>query len=247
MKNMKHYNNFLSQIKYNIGSIVLFGILVAALSFLFLVTNEKNFRVSTDYLVVQNSQNTTDTYALAKSAEYAGKILSEGMRSELFINEVIKTGKVNQEFLPFDKSSKLSEWKKKATVTQNANLGIISVSVFDDNQRQAIGISEAISDVMTTKNSLFRGEGQNIEVRILSGPVVEKNPSTSKIIAAIIAGFLFGAMIYIAWVFYKTGDELEKYRSQIAFKEMGYENMSNEKFNTEENSHNESLKAPDRY
>ena len=218
---MKQYSEFMALVRQKLGSIILLGILLSALSFLFLVSNERNFKVSTDYLVVQNSSNSTDTYALAKSAEYIGRILAEGMRSELFINEVIKTGKVNPEFLPFDKKEKLKNWEKMVRVEQNANLGIISVSVFNDSQRQAAGIAEAVSEVLTTKNNLFRGEGQHIEVRILSGPVVEKNPSLADIIAAAVAGFVFGSFVSVVFIYYKTPGKTKTYGSSAAFGQMG--------------------------
>ena len=96
-------NQFLALVKRKVGIIVLLGILVAALSFLFLVVSQKNFKVSTDFLVVQNQTSGQDYYSLSKSAEYIGSILSESIHSEAFINEVVKTGKVDNEFLPFDK------------------------------------------------------------------------------------------------------------------------------------------------
>ena len=63
-------NNFLLLMKKNIGFIALGGILLGSLSFLFLVINEKNFKVQTDFLIVQNQNEGQDYYTLSKSAEY---------------------------------------------------------------------------------------------------------------------------------------------------------------------------------
>jgi len=185
-------------------SIVLGSILVAALSFLFLVVSQKNFKVSTDYLIVQNQSGSQDFYTLSKSSQYIGKVLGEGAYSELFIDQVQQTGKVNREFLPFDKKEKLKEWSKTVSVKQNPDLGIITIEVFNNDQRDALAISSAVADVLTTKNSLFLGDGQNVEVKILSGPVLEKNQSVPNIIAAIIGGLLFGCLLTIAWIYYRA-------------------------------------------
>lgn len=180
------------------------GLFLSSISFLFLVLNEKNFKVNSDFLIVQNANASQDAYSLSKSAEYFGKVLSESVYSELFINEVVKTGKVNAEFLPFDKKEKIKTWSKIVSASQNSNLGIINIKVFDNNQKQAIAISEGVSEVLTTKNNLFRGEGQNIEVKILSGPIIEKNPSILNIMAIILGGFLFGFLLSAVLVYYKS-------------------------------------------
>lgn len=192
-------NYILSVVKEKMAGIIIFGIFVAALSFLFLVTKEKSFKVATDYLIVQNQTQNQDFYTLSKSAEYTGRILNEGMYSELFINEVIATGKVNSEFLPFDKKQRMKEWGKTVQINRNPDLGILSVEVFDNNQKQALAISNAIGDVLISKNNLFLGEGQNISVKILSGPIFEKNPTIENIFAVMAGGFVLGVMLGSLW------------------------------------------------
>lgn len=207
-------NQIMALIKRKTTGIILFGIFVAALSFLVLVVKEKNFRVSTDYLIVQNQTGNQDFYTLSKSAEYVGKVLNEGIYSELFANEIAKTGKINAEFLPFDKKEKLKEWSKMIGVSRNPDLGIISVAVFDNDQKQALSISEAVSEVLNTKNSMFLGEGQNINIKILSGPIIEKNPTIANISATAIGGFILGIMISALWIVLKESKRKRKIFSQ---------------------------------
>lgn len=196
-------NQLLPLIREKIGAVILTGILIGALSFLFLVISQKNFKVSTDFLVVQDKDGEQDYYSLSKSAEYIGKILSEAVYSDLFIDEAIKTEKVSEEFLPFDKKARLEQWNKIVKVKRNPEVSMLSVTVYGNNQEDAVKITEAISQVLTTKSYLFRGSGQNIDVRILSGPIVEKNPSFSEIVLVIIGGFIMGALISLLWLYYR--------------------------------------------
>ncbi|NTW27511.1 MAG: hypothetical protein HGA36_04260 [Candidatus Moranbacteria bacterium] len=193
-------NQILAPIKKKFATIMLIGLLTAALSFFILVVKEKNFKVSTDYLIVQNQTTSQDFYTLSKSAEYIGKILNEGVYSEIFIGEVVKTGKVSPEFLPFDKKEKLKTWSNAVSVGLNPDLGIINVQVFDNDQKKALAISDAIAEVLSTKSNLFYGAGQNIDVKVLSGPVLEKNPSLMNIIAVSVGGFALGIMLSALWV-----------------------------------------------
>ena len=203
ISNLMENNQTLALIKKKIVLIILFGIFISALSFFILVAREKSFKVSTDYLVVQNQTATQDFYTLSKSAQYIGKILNEGIYSELFISEVAKTGKVSPEFLPYDKKEKLKLWSNTVSVNLNPDLGVIDVQVFDNDQKRSLAISQAIVEVLTTKSNLFYGEGQNIGVKVLSGPVLEKNPSLANIAAVSVGGFALGIMIALLWIILK--------------------------------------------
>ncbi|TSD00957.1 MAG: hypothetical protein Athens071425_519 [Parcubacteria group bacterium Athens0714_25] len=51
--------------RQKIGTLLLFGFLVAALSFLFLVVSQKSFKASTDYLVVPTGgEDSKDFYSV---------------------------------------------------------------------------------------------------------------------------------------------------------------------------------------
>lgn len=196
-------DQIIALIKGKIGILVLGGLLVSAVSFLFLGMTEKNFKANTDFLVIQEQSGTQDYYSLSKSAEYISKILSESVYSELFIDEVIATGKVNKEFLPFDKKNKLEEWSKIVAVKRNVQLGVISIETFDNSQKNVLNISLGIAEVITTKNNLFRGDSQNINVKILSGPVIEKNPGINKIVMVVLGGFVLGFFLTLIGVYYR--------------------------------------------
>jgi len=200
--------NIISLIRQKMGIMILWGVLIAVLSFVILINLEKKYKVSTDFLVIQNQTGNQDYYSLSKSAEYISKILSESIHSELFIDEVIKTGKIHEEFLPFDKRKKLESWRNIVNVRRNFQLGIISIEILEDRQKDALNLSRGIADVMSNKNDLFRGENQNISVKTLSGPITERNPDSQKVVAVVTGGFLVGMLFSFLWVYYR--DEKER-------------------------------------
>lgn len=208
---MAHQIDLWALIKGKIGIILLGSVFVAALSFAFLMVSQKKYKVETSYLIVQNQSASQDFYTLSKSAEYLGKILSEAVYSELFIDEVVKTQKVRTEFLPFERSEKLRYWSKLVMVSRNAEVGIFTVDVYSDNQKDALNISQAIADVLTTKNSLFRGDNQNVEVKVLSGPIWRSNPSFSNTVLSVIGGFILGLFLMIMKIYYKQVKDFSRW------------------------------------
>jgi len=200
--------------KEKLGAVILVGLLAASLSFLFLAVNEKNFKAETEFLVVQNHTGAQDFYSLAKSAEYLSSVFSESIYTELFISEAVKTGKINEELLPFNKRKRLDEWSKIVKTRKDSQKGIITVDVFHDSPKKARDISEAIIEVMTEKNYLFRGEG-SLDVRVLSGPIIERNPSLSNIVMAAGGGFALGVLISLIGIYYKEERDSKPLRAVI--------------------------------
>ena len=195
--------NIFALLRSKFGTLIIVGLLFGALSFFGLMVTEKPFQTKMDFLVVQSNANNQDFYTLFKSSEYLGKILSEAVYSDRFVDALVETGKVNKEFLPFDKQERLATWSKMVTVNKNLELGIISVTVSGDRERDVARIMDGIAQVLTERNSLFRsGDEKSVEIRILSGPILEQSPNVSKIlkvvILAFVAGFLLCAFFLIA-------------------------------------------------
>lgn len=179
--------------KAKFGSMLFFGILFASFSFFGLLVIEKPYQSSMDFLVVQTNGQEQDFYTQFKSSEYLGKVLGEAVYSERFIIAMVEAGKVTKEFLPADKKERLKIWRKMVSVKKNAELGIMSITVRHERERDASRIMNGIAEVLTEKNSLFRGGDENsIEIRVLSGPINGKNPTFGKIVKIVLAGFMAG-------------------------------------------------------
>lgn len=197
--------------KTRLYSLILAGLFLGALSFLFLVTTQKSFKASTDLLMVQNQNGFTDYYALSKSADFLTSILTESVYSEKFLEELNNTGKINQPFLPNGKVERLKKWEKIVQISRRPNLGMIHIEIFGANQNQVMEISNAIIDVLMNKNFVFLGKGQDLDVRLLNGPIWEKNPSIGNIFLVIISGFSVGILISFFWNYYRA----EKYEAYL--------------------------------
>lgn len=190
--------------KNSLKNLIFAGMLLGALSFLALVVTQKNFSAKADLLVVQNQQGFSDYYALSKSSDYLSGILMESVYSEKFLEEIKNANLVSTSFLPVDKAERLKEWQRVVKLKKNASVGIITVETFANSQKQSADISSAIISVLTDKYSLFLGQGQNVEIRVLSGPIVEKNPTAMQIFLVSLAGFVIGMILAFMLAYYQS-------------------------------------------
>lgn len=192
-------------IRSKMGTLVLWGLLFGAIGFFGLIMTEKPFQTKMDFLVVQANASSQDFYSLFKSSEYLGKVLSEAIYSERFINALVETGKVNKEFLPFDKGNRLATWAKTVTVEKNLELGILSVTVAGERERDVARIMDGIAQVLTEQNMLFRGgDEKSVEIRILSGPIVSESPDFAKILKVVAVAFFAGIFIATFFIVVKS-------------------------------------------
>jgi capsular polysaccharide biosynthesis protein len=212
--------NMLRLVNSHLKSAILAGMFLGAVSFLTLVATQKSFKSSLDLLVVQNQTGSADYYTMSRSADYLTNIITESVYSEKFLSEAFATGKISSSLLPRDNAERLKEWQKIVSVKKNSNVGILNVNIFADTQNQAAEISAAVADVLQNKNSLFLGQGQNLEIRILSGPIIEKNPSVSQIALASVGGMVTGTLLFLLFVIYREEFNQENYRQQY------YENLN---------------------
>ncbi len=183
----------------------LFGLLIGTIAFFVTILTLPYYRASSDFLVVQTSQNNQDFYTQFKSSEYLGKVLGEAVYSESFINAVIGTGKISGESLPFDKKTRLDQWKDMVVVKKNLELGVIQISVAGNDQHEVGKIMEGISDVLINQNTLFRGGNpDSVQIRVLSGPILEKTPTMLTLIKILGTSFVVGFLFSLLYFFGKS-------------------------------------------
>lgn len=195
--------------KRNFGTLILMGVLGASLAFFSLMFTTPHYRSTSEFLVVQSGGGNQDFYSQFKSSEYLSKVLAEAIQSESYINAVIETGKVSPALLPVDKKDRLEAWGKMVTVKKNLELGVIEIRVNGDSQKDMTAVMEGVTDVLVNKNTLFRGgEPGSVQIKTLSGPIVEKVPSFGLVLKTILAGFIAGLLVALLTLFLKTKKRL---------------------------------------
>ncbi|QQS61392.1 MAG: hypothetical protein IPN70_00445 [Candidatus Moraniibacteriota bacterium] len=201
---MYYYSLFFTNIRNNVGNIFFSALIGGVFVFLLLIFVPDAYKVRTDFLVMQHSEDSKDFYTLSKSAEYSGNVLREAVMSDLFLNEASRTNYFEREPFSGDERSRLKEWQNTVEVKQRSNAGILEVTVYRDSRNDAIGIAKAISDVLINQNTLFRsGPPESLSIKLISGPIVEQNPTIMQLIFGSIAGMILGIAIFFIRIWYK--------------------------------------------
>lgn len=175
------------------------GIAIAILGVGAVFLTQERFKASADFMI-SSAQEGQDYYTATRSAEYMSRVLSEIVYSERFIAAVVDTGRVDANFLPRDKKDRLETWSKMLSVKKNGELGFIRISLAGASDREVSKISQAIIVVLGEKSGeLFGNGGDNVRVRLLSGPIIENNPSVSELASIVLVGLILGVFAVFTW------------------------------------------------
>jgi hypothetical protein len=192
-------------LRKHVGTAILSGLAFAAIGFVALTVFDRGSVAKADFLLVQPNASNQDFYTSFKSAEYLSKVLGEAVRSERFMQAAIDSGKMDESVLPSaaNKSDRLTAWRRLVSVSRDESLGMISFEVKGKTEREAYKTMQAVTQVFTEQNAMFRGgDEKSVEVRLLSGPIVKPTPEIGKLVFILSASFVCGAAFGLLIGFY---------------------------------------------
>jgi capsular polysaccharide biosynthesis protein len=172
---------------------------------------------STSKLLVVQKYNTYDIYATAKSNEYVSNILSNVVSSYSFYNEVKNSGfAINQDYFQGDNSKQMRTWEKTVTAKSISDSGVMEISVYHTDWRQALEISKAVNEIIKTKHMNYHGFGDRIDIVIIDQPIVSKFPVKPNIFINILIGIALGLIFALGYI-YIFPDEKYSWRLRSIF------------------------------
>ena len=197
--NFARKKGFLRIAKESIPQGLAMGILLTIFGIAAAFVFQERFKASADFMI-SSTQEGQDYYTATRSAEYMSRVLGEILYSESFITAIVDTWRVDINFLPRDKKTRLDDWSKMLQAKTNSELGFIQVSISGKSGREVSKISQAVIAVLGEKGSaLFGSGGEKVSVRLLSGPIIENNPSPSELSIIALVGLILGFFLNFTW------------------------------------------------
>lgn len=194
------FKAFLRLLKSKLGTVFLFSLIISLVSFYAFIFSQKRYQVKTDLLISKSQDSNQDFYTASKEIEYMEGVLAESIYSSVFISELRNEDSLENFYFSVDENEALSDWKKTIEVERSANLGSMKLRVYDDNKNNALAVAEAVNDILINRNYLFGGK-TSTEVKILTGPIIQKNPDIKSVILVVLGGFVIGFMLNTLYIY----------------------------------------------
>jgi len=217
--------NFLKVIKKNWEIILIFPLILGFLSFSISAFLPVRYSSEVKILVIQKQPNDkVDAFSAAKSAEYLGDVLSRMIYTDSFIDDVKNSSLDIKWNFSSSSEKRKKEWAKEIDIKKINNTGILEIKVLDRSKAEAKKISEAIANNFINNGKKYHGGGDNVEIKLIDGPIVSDFQASPNILLNIIFAFAIGLIGSLSWAYYHNF-------SRIVLEKEDKKNYLNDKIN----------------
>lgn len=186
------------QLKNKKQFILLTSLVIASLFFMVNTLLPPTQVSKTEFLILQKNLS-IDAYRAAKSSEYAGEILKRVTGSSNFM-EGVSSGKSKlEEKLGKIPKDKIKNWNKLVSTKNSINTGIISITVKSKDSSLNKELTESINQELLFNSRKYHGNN-NIELKIINGPISYEKPEFLQIIISTLVAACLGAFLAISLV-----------------------------------------------
>jgi capsular polysaccharide biosynthesis protein len=193
---------FLRLVKAKKQTIISITAIFFALTLVITFIQPLKYGSESQILVVQNYAPGTDPYVAAKSNDYLSNILAQVVTSNSFFEEVLNLGlNIDKNYFPTQPDKRLKTWSKTISAKALNDTGIISINVYHTDKYQTEQIARAVNYVIKTKNSMYHGGGNKVNVMTINEPIVSNWPIKPNIILNTLLGIILGLITSLYYIY----------------------------------------------
>ncbi|OGL69900.1 hypothetical protein A3C17_04515 [Candidatus Uhrbacteria bacterium RIFCSPHIGHO2_02_FULL_53_13] len=167
------------------------------------------YRASTRLLITQGTLS-ADAYTASRSAERIADDLAQIVFTSTFFEQVMDAGyNIDKDQFPPEETQgakRRKKWSRTVGASVTRGTGLLTVSVFHKDPKQARQIAEAISFVLTQRGWQYTS-GKDITVRQVDASLVTKYPVRPNIPANAFVGLVLGALVGGVFVVVRADQE----------------------------------------
>lgn len=195
-------NTFFNIVKNRRKAVILVIIIfvVAALAVTF--SQPLKYQATSRLLIIQENAN-PDPYAISKSNQYLGSLLSETVYSGSFFDLLASSGSnINWGYFNGTYKQQIKRWKETVSARSVNDTGIIEVNIYHPDQEQARQISLNVDNLLMTQNGLYQSSNTKLKLKVIDQPIVSSYPVKPNIILNLGASLILGCLFGLLYVYY---------------------------------------------
>ncbi len=168
-------------------------------------------------LISQDVGASVDAYTASRSEERIAQNLATIIYTTTFFGEVLTSGfDIDEKTFSAKDYKRRIEWRRTVSASVSRGAGILTVTAYRPDVKQAERIARAIAFVLT-KNASEYTSGGNVRVRLIDAPLNSRWPVKPNLIANGVSGLILGGFVGMAYVFLQA--ERVRRRHQLVHEE----------------------------
>lgn len=220
-------HNFLNELFAKKNKVLAIIAIFVGLGLVFSLAQPLKYRSTVKLLVVQKQLpgNNSDAYAMMRSSEYIGKILSKVADSTSFAEKVfLVSNDIDRSYFGDDAKKLSKKWSNTIEAKSLNETGIIEVSAYHTDKLQAEKIVRAISAIMIANHAEYHGLNDAVEIKLLDKPITTNYPVKPNLAVNVVLAFFAGLFTSLAWIYLTNNNKHNHndYRSNFDLFEEDY-------------------------
>lgn len=207
-------HNFLNELFAKKNKVLAIIAIFIGLGLIFSLAQPLKYCSTVKLLVVQKQipGNNSDAYAMMRSSEYIGKILSKVANSTSFAEKVfLVSNDIDRSYFGDDTKKLSKKWGNTIETKTLNETGIIEVSAYHTNKIQAEKIVRSISAIMIANHAEYHGLNDAVEIKLLDKPITTNYPVKPNLAVNVVLAFFAGLFISLAWIYLKLNNNNNNY------------------------------------
>lgn len=192
--------NHLKDLSNGWQSIVLFGLLGLMISLIISFVQPLKYASTARLLILQNIGTSVDAYTASRSEERIAENLATIVYTSTFFDQVMSAGfDIDAGAFPGDATKQRKAWRRTVSATVARGSGLLTISAYHQDVRQAEQIVRAVAFVLTNRVGEFTSGG-NVQVRLIDAPLNSRWPVRPNILANMLSGFFLAGFVGVGYV-----------------------------------------------
>lgn len=170
----------------------------------------KRFEAKSKILLVQENASNIDTFTAIRGAEQAANTLKHIVNSPAVLGRILNENpEIKEEYFKENAQKRAKQWKKLTKTTLVPNTGILTISTYHPDPKQAQGLAEGLISTLKKNNQAYFGQKNNLQLTVLEKPSVGTNYAQPNALVNTFLGFLVGLAISGGLVYFYPEKELQ--------------------------------------
>ena len=153
-------------------------------------------------LLILQPNTAADAYAVARSNQYVGGLISEIIYSGSFLDSLnASTFSFNRSMFNGSYKQNLKLWGKTVYAKSGGDTGVIDIEIYHTNPEEAKNISIAVNELIVSGQSPYKFNANQTKISVIDQPVVSTFPVKPNVPINLAMSLLFGFLSGCSYIY----------------------------------------------
>jgi hypothetical protein len=146
---------------------------------------------------------TVDAYAIARSNQYIGGLISEVVYSGAFLESLESSNAVfDRNYFNGTYKQDIKKWKKTIFARSGGDSGIIDIEVYHPDPSEAKKISLAVNELIISGQGPYQFANNQVKITTIDQPIISSFPVKPNIPVNLLVSLIFGLSFSLSYIYF---------------------------------------------